>query len=248
MTAIKHRVLVTGYGPFRQYTENPSWLAVSKLHNSIIYTPTPASHAAHPHAPHPKPEPIHITALEIPVVYDAVLATVPGLHAAPPHLPAGLPDGFPAPPAEGYSLIVHVGVGHSQPLRLELIGDKTGYDKPDYEGKYADALDEVGQVRGFAGERYAALPERLIQSAVDAKRLLAGCANDGVEVITSCDAGHYLCDFILYCSLAESMLEGRETPVLFIHCSPVDDPMSTPEVACGLQSIIANTCAVISTP
>ncbi|KAL1695451.1 hypothetical protein GGG16DRAFT_121669 [Schizophyllum commune] len=241
MTAIKHRVLVTGFGPFRQYKDNPSWLAVRTLHDTVIHTSAAPAH--HPHAPPPAPEPIHITALEVPVVYDAVLSIVPGLHAAPPVLPPGLPDDFPPPPEDGYSLIIHVGVSRAGPLRLETFGDKTGYNKPDHEGKLADVVDEASSTRGFADERYASLPERL-RIAVDPDLLCERCAKDGVNLVPSTDAGHYLCDFILYCSLAESNLAGRATPVLFIHCPPVDEPLSTPQVAAGLKSIVANalTC------
>lgn len=41
------------------------------------------------------------------------------------------------------------------------------------------------------------------------------------------DAGHYICDFTYYCSLAESKRNGkpyekdRNTQVLFVHCPPV---------------------------
>ncbi|KAJ3528951.1 hypothetical protein NM688_g7925 [Phlebia brevispora] len=31
------RVLVTGFGPFWRYAENPSWLAVKPLHNTILH-------------------------------------------------------------------------------------------------------------------------------------------------------------------------------------------------------------------
>ncbi|THV03361.1 peptidase C15, pyroglutamyl peptidase I-like protein [Dendrothele bispora CBS 962.96] len=235
MTAIKHRVLVTGYGPFRQYKENPSWFAVRTLHNTVIHTSTSTSS---------NPEPIHITSLEVPVVYSAVLDIVPGLHAAPPILPSSVPDDFPTPPQGGYTLIVHVGVAGPTELRVEMFGDKTGYDKPDHEGKLADIVgEEDGQpVRGFNEERYGMFPERLqIQVPVDP--LLEGCANDGTTLVTSIDAGQYLCDFIFYCSLAESKMAGRNTPVLFIHCPPIGEPLSTEQVTEGLKSIVANVCA-----
>ncbi|KAI5890674.1 peptidase C15, pyroglutamyl peptidase I-like protein [Schizophyllum commune H4-8] len=241
MTAIKHRVVVTGFGPFRQYTENPSWLAVRTLHDTVIYTP-----AAPAHHPHAAPEAVHITALEVPVVYDAVLSTVPGLHAAPPVLPPGLPDDFPPPPNDGYSLIVHVGVSRAGPLRLETYGDKTGYNKPDHEGKLADVVDQTSATRGFADERYASLPERL-PIRIDPDGLCERCAKDGVNLVPSSDAGHYLCDFILYCSLAESSLSGKATPVLFIHCPPVNQPLSTSQVTDGLKAIIANALSCLHT-
>ncbi|KAI4523461.1 peptidase C15, pyroglutamyl peptidase I-like protein [Schizophyllum commune Tattone D] len=242
MTAIKHRVLVTGFGPFRQYKDNPSWLAVRTLHDTVIHTSAAPAH--HPHAPPPAFEPIHITALEVPVVYDAVLSIVPGLHAAPPVLPPGLSDDFPPPPDDGYSLIVHVGVSGSGPLRLETFGDKTGYNKPDHEGKLANIVEGTRSTRGFADERYASFQERL-RIAIKPELLSERCAEDGINLVPSTDAGHYLCDFILYCSLAESKLSGKAIPVLFIHCPPVDEPLSTAEVADGLKSVVANALLCI---
>ena len=69
------------------------------------------------------------------------------------------------------------------------------------------------------------------------------------------DAGHYLCDFIFYCSLAESKrgitpqekfkersTPPRSTPVLFMHCPPVDQPLSTEQVTDAIQRVILWVC------
>ena len=103
-----------------------------------------------------------MTAVEIPVTYDAVLSTVPGFHTRPPTLPQKLPvidDDqllipsrlktqtvpttplpialLPPPPASGYDLVMHVGVAYPGQLLAETLGHKFGYDKPDAEGKFA---------------------------------------------------------------------------------------------------------------
>ncbi len=58
------------------------------------------------------------------------------------------------------------------------------------------------------------------------------------------DAGHYLCDFIYYCSLAEvkrasKPYEKRQnTQVLFLHCPPVDQPLGTAEVTDAIKRIV----------
>ncbi|THH26739.1 hypothetical protein EUX98_g7443, partial [Antrodiella citrinella] len=89
------RVLITGFGPFSKYNENPSWLAVKPLHNTILFTqpesnPVPYNDQMMTdedvNMP-PAPQEIHITSLEIPVTYKSVRTTVPGLHARPPILP-----------------------------------------------------------------------------------------------------------------------------------------------------------------
>lgn len=67
------------------------------------------------------------------------------------------------------------------------------------------------------------------------------------EIIISNDAGHYCCDFITYCSLAESKRAAakygsRKTPVLFVHCPSVGFPLSTDQVAEGIKRIVARAC------
>ena len=62
------------------------------------------------------------------------------------------------------------------------------------------------------------------------------------------DAGHYLCDFIYYCSLAEAKRsvkpyeKRRTTRVLALHCCPVGSPLSTDEVTQALRQIIIRVC------
>ncbi|KAG8720825.1 hypothetical protein FRC08_018028 [Ceratobasidium sp. 394] len=90
------RVLLTGFGPFRDVEVNPSWLAVSKLNNQTLTFTPPPNPPAHPHAPKPRPRvPVeaHISVLEIPVTYNAILNTIPPLHAS-----------------KQYDVILHVGV------------------------------------------------------------------------------------------------------------------------------------------
>ena len=65
---------------------------------------------------------IHITAMEVPVAYKAVLSIVPTLHA---------------PPSTGYDFVMHVGVAGSGPLRLEELGHKFGYYLKDVDGQLA---------------------------------------------------------------------------------------------------------------
>lgn len=75
------------------------------------------------------------------------------------------------------------------------------------------------------------------------------------------DAGHFLCDFIFYCSLAEArrgILPAekfkersspiRATPVLFMHCPPVDQPLSTEQVTDAIQRIVLYVCGRMNTP
>lgn len=61
------------------------------------------------------------------------------------------------------------------------------------------------------------------------------------------DAGHYLCDYIYYCSLAEAKRAnrndiGKNTKVLFLHCPPVGQPHTTQEVTDAIMKIVTWVC------
>lgn len=71
------------------------------------------------------------------------------------------------------------------------------------------------------------------------------------------DAGHYLCDFIYYCSLAEAKRGSEQTdgsddealpaapttPILSMHCPPVDQPLSTQAMSDAIYRITEWVCA-----
>ena len=52
------------------------------------------------------------------------------------------------------------------------------------------------------------------------------CIENESKVCISCDAGHYLCDFVFYKSLHSS--QGK---ALFIHVPPLNKPFSKEELA-----------------
>lgn len=281
------RVLLTGFGPFSQYEVNPSWLAVKPLHNTTISIDPPSNTVVIDGqtvlVDDPNPiRPIHISVLQIPVSYEAVLDIVPGLHARPPVVPKSDTPFLP-PPGKGYDFIFHVGVAGRGPLRMEKIGHKLGYHMKDVDNKLApivrsspkdfsrrpedpapaenlererlgmDMVETGGDVRptrGF-GPAYENFPEELATD-IDVTRLVQDLKNSGVEQIyTSMDAGHYICDFIYFCSLAESKRTAkpyekrRNTQVLFLHCPPVGKPLSTEEVTDVIKRIIVWICGEI---
>jgi pyroglutamyl-peptidase len=141
--------------PFFKYEENPSWLAVKPLHNTVIYTePQPPTETNGQNDPSPSyAEPmqedgptslqqIHITTLLIPVAYQDVLAITPGLHARPPILPPPADPAFMAKhlPQTGFDFIFHVGVAGRGPLRIERLGHKLNYRMKDVDGQYAPVV------------------------------------------------------------------------------------------------------------
>jgi pyroglutamyl-peptidase len=85
---------------------------------------------------------VKISALEIPVEYEAVKDIVPKLHLRPPMLPDSVnkDDFYPLPPDKGYDFIFHVGVAGRGPLRMEKLGHKLGYYMKDATGKMAPVV------------------------------------------------------------------------------------------------------------
>ncbi|KAG5643598.1 hypothetical protein DXG03_000606 [Asterophora parasitica] len=275
--------------PFNQYEVNPSWLAVRPLTNTVIPSGTASPVAVDDEVGFEEStalaRPIHISTLEVPVSYEAVLAVTPGLHATPPILPESAALVSPPPP-QGYDFIFHIGVAGRGPLRMERQGHKLGYHMKDADGKLAsvarslpkdfsrnraedmlvaenlererlgmEVVESIGDTvvrptRGF-GAAYENFPDEIL-TEIDVTRLVQDLKRSGIEQIyTSMDAGHYLCDFIYYCSLAESKRSAnpyerrRNTQVLFLHCPPADQPLSTEEVTEAIRRIIVWVCKEI---
>ncbi|TFK75258.1 peptidase C15, pyroglutamyl peptidase I-like protein [Pluteus cervinus] len=97
--------------------------------------------------------------------------------------------------------------------------------------------------RGF-GSAYENFPDE-ITTEIDVSRLVQDLKRSGIEhIYTSMDAGHYLCDFTYYCSLAEAKRTAkpyekrRNTQVLALHCPPVNQPLTTEEVTATIKHIV----------
>ncbi|KAH8101496.1 hypothetical protein BXZ70DRAFT_891500 [Cristinia sonorae] len=272
------RVLITGFGPFSVFKEvNPSWLAVRPLHNTILHTESPAVPVTHKNTivedPPASPRQIHITTLEVPVTYDAVLTQIPGLHQSPPVFPTHTDPSFsiPPPPYKGYDFIMHVGVAGPGPLALEKLAHKSGYLSKDVDDKLAPEMNaqegekadrELSAAELFEGERaggisftssaiqrgfaegYETFDEELF-TQIDTDELCTYLRSVGASPVhVSEDPGRYLCDFIYYCSLAEaqrqSKITGKDTtPVLFLHCPPVGQPLDTEAVTNAIKRIVS---------
>ncbi|TDL21721.1 peptidase C15, pyroglutamyl peptidase I-like protein [Rickenella mellea] len=235
-----YRVLVTGFGPFGGYSKNPSWLAVSPLHNTVLQPEpisAPITHGAQEILPPAKGKrparAIHITALQVPVTYSDVLSIVPGVHARPPILPSST-DLFPQPPSGGYDFVLHVGVAPSGTLRIERLAHKLGYGLPDADNKMPPDLN--GIYTTFGDE---------MKTTIKTEKLADYLRESGSrEVVESNDPGRYLCDFIYYCSLCEAhktramSASKKAALVLFLHCSPLNQPHSSEEVTQAIKLIV----------
>ena len=98
----------------------------------------------HPNGyPSDEPRHIHLSSLQLPPTYDAVLDYVAGLHARPPLIPpTNPPTTVVAPPPEsGYDLILHIGLAGRGPFRIERLAHKTGYRMKDSLNQHAPVVD-----------------------------------------------------------------------------------------------------------
>jgi len=147
------RVLLTAYGPTQRYPQNSTWLSVAPLNNVVISLETePPSpdrmqmviDVDHPNGyPSDDPRHIHLSCLQLPPTYDAVLDYVAGLHARPPIIPPTNPPTtvIAPPPENGYDLIFHIGIAGRGPFRLERLAHKTGYRMKDSFNQHAPIID-----------------------------------------------------------------------------------------------------------
>lgn len=172
---------------------------------------------------------------------------------------------IPETPEGGYDFILHVGTGNTGPLELESCAHKVGYNKfadiaskiPDLVG-YRDTKVPDGKktkvvkmpIHGYGAE-YEEFPET-IDVTVDVQKMVTDLRRGGVSIRTSNDAGHYVCDYLSYGSLVEAQRVANEKsaggsthlpiPVLFLHCPPVNQPLSTDQVTDGIRKVVFWIC------
>jgi pyroglutamyl-peptidase len=227
---------------------------------------------------------IQITAVQIRVAYNTVLELVPPMHQRPPQLPESEDSSGVEPPSSGYDLILHCGVGDEGHIAIEQLAHKCGYELEDVDGRKAppvclEACNKTSQPRrrakGGGGAKQAKADESRkrgfgvgyeefaeeIESVLDADAVAEHLRKNGFEhVESSRDPGRYLCDFIYYCSLAESMRrscdragatsnlrgDGKATPskVLFMHVPPTGRPYSVKDMTGAMVEVIKFACTL----
>ncbi|GAA5966348.1 hypothetical protein JCM21900_005139 [Sporobolomyces salmonicolor] len=223
-------VHLTGFGPFRNYTINPSWEAVRPLNETLLSAPPaplngatsldPPSESASSHRP------IRLTASLLPVKYTSALSMVPALHARTK------PDFCP-------DLIIHVGVGLEGAVRLEQSARKVGYEKPDADGEMARVDEETGR-KGHVGVELKELAAEL-RTRIDGQRVVNWVREKGLEhVELSEDAGLYLCEFTYFASLVSALRQNpsHPLPVQFIHVPPTESPYSIEQLTRAIQLLV----------
>ncbi|CAG8709300.1 15826_t:CDS:2, partial [Acaulospora colombiana] len=215
------QVVVTGFGPFRNITINPSFEIARRL---------PAELAAE-YKPQPIPFNFFFNPDPIEVAWTPVLAAVTSLYDQFTVLPSSDSTG-PYNPEQ--PIFIHIGAGYYGKYTLEKLAHRDGYTKTDtrnerapiqkrYQSFAAIEQDQGGQQPMREDERgYPIIDENsseTISTGVDVE----GVLKDSMPIEPSDDAGRFLCDFIYYSSLREALARygpqgaGR---VLFVHVPP----------------------------
>ncbi|XP_061302686.1 pyroglutamyl-peptidase 1-like protein [Pezoporus flaviventris] len=181
-------VVVTGFGPFRQYLVNPSWEAVKELSKRGLGNNT------------------DLRIMQLPVAYRKAKEQVFKIWTTLQPL-----------------LTVHVGLASAAEglIILEQCGKNKGYQEMD--------------ACGFLPEGACCVldgPEK-IESTINMKMLWKSISVEGVDIISSRDAGRYVCDYTYYASLYYG--NGRAA---FIHVPPLSPSVTADFLGKALQSII----------
>ncbi|XP_028407110.1 pyroglutamyl-peptidase 1-like [Dendronephthya gigantea] len=156
---------------------------------------------------------INLTTQEIPVEYETVSALIPALWQK--YKPR---------------VCVHVGVsGFTDVVQLETCAHNLDYCREDISYK---CPSRNSCVLGGSECLQTDLNVEKICQEVDSK--LCPC-----KLETSCDAGRYLCEFIYYSSLHQSLKpEHTGSSVVFIHVPVLDQPYTKTQLGQTLKFVI----------
>lgn len=250
----KVKVVLTGFQPFAHHLTNPSWLSVQPLHNTLLDLPEVP--AAKQNAKHHKATQAYLVCQELPVEYRKVPDLVPELHVL--HSRTITKDGkvveveveveAQVEEAEEYlkTYYIHVGVGRDGHTAIETQAHRTGYGGLD-NAKWTPPNKEEPPV---VKEEWSADAD-LLTTTVDTAALAEYLKTEkGWICQQSMDAGHYLCEYTFYLSMAERQRrisvggEGEdERACLFVHLPSVGNPYTLEELQRFVQDMIV---AVVS--
>ncbi|KAG8169810.1 hypothetical protein KVR01_000555 [Diaporthe batatas] len=200
-------ILVTGFGPFKnEFPRNPSWDIASSLPEYLPPLNAKSSTAVRGGSlPLPPvrivlhPEPVRVT-------YSAVRHLVPKLWQ----------PGFEG--VQKIDYVLHIGMASSKKQYvLERLGHRDDYTIPD--------LDQRLPNQNSSSDDYPwhDIPAQLVTDldVADIKRRWESYLPDNLTLKSSEDAGHFLCDYIYFNSLATCHRAEKRKTVLFMHVPAV---------------------------
>ncbi|KAG9321808.1 hypothetical protein KVV02_006554 [Mortierella alpina] len=246
----KVKVVLTGFEPFGRHLTNPSWLSVQPLHNTTLDLPAPSPSKE---TAHHKATKAFLVCQELPVEYRKVPELVPELHSKHtrklasivPRAENAVGDNVGGNEEEEGEYLktyyVHVGVGLDGHTAIETQAHRTGYGAPDNAQWSPESKDESPVKK----EIWSADPD-LLTTTVDTAALAEYLkAEKGWICQQSLDAGHYLCEYTFYLSMAERhrrIVAGEEgedeRACLFVHLPSVGNPYSLEELQQFVKDMI----------
>ncbi|KAI0873917.1 hypothetical protein GGS24DRAFT_362619 [Hypoxylon argillaceum] len=195
-------VLVTGFGPFKEaYPVNPSWEIAALLPD---YLPADRVKDAAHRSVRGLPA-VRIVKLPGPVrtSYEYTRDLIPRLW-----------DGA----ERKIDYAVHIGMAGPQLVySIERRGHRDGYGAKDVDGKLLE--DEKRHAEQGDQWVWHGVPHELLTDfdIDDVYRRWAERSPKNMDLRVSEDAGHYLCDFIYFSSLAHLCKQQRPKKVVFFH-------------------------------
>ncbi|KAK6958154.1 hypothetical protein Daesc_000949 [Daldinia eschscholtzii] len=221
-------VLVTGFGPFKeQYPVNPAWEITASLPDYLppdrVKDPARQAPSALPPVRILKHGPVRVN-------YQVVRDLVPTLWDNP---------------ERKVDYVIHIGMAGPQHVySIERRGHRDEYDKQDVDGQLLG--DE--QRHKLEGDKWIwhDVPEELTTD-LEIGRIYKRWVErspDNLRLQISDDAGHYLCDFIYFSSLAHLYKQERLKKVIFFHVPLHSDPESLSRGKELALQLIKSVCEV----
>ncbi|KAI0453669.1 hypothetical protein F5B21DRAFT_278313 [Xylaria acuta] len=195
-------VLVTGFGPFKEaYPVNPSWEIAALLPDYL-----PADRVR---------DTAHRSARDLPPVR---IVKLPGAVRTSYEYTRDLVPKLWDDAERKIDYAVHIGMAGPQLVyQIERRGHRDGYNVADVDGKLLE--DERRHAEQGRQWIWHGAPHELSSDfdVDDVHRRWAGRSPKNLDLRISEDAGHYLCDFIYYSSLAHLWKQQRPRKVVFFH-------------------------------
>ncbi|KAI1350132.1 putative pyroglutamyl peptidase type I [Xylaria sp. FL0043] len=210
-------VLVTGFGPFREaYPVNPSWEIAALLPDYL-----PADRAKDANNARRTTITRDLPPVRIVKLPSAVRTSYKYTRELVPKLWDEGVDG------RKIDYAVHIGMAGPQLVySIERRGHRDGYRSKDVDGKLLEdekAHEEMGERWIWHGVPHELLTDFDID---DVHRKWVRRSPKNLDLRVSEDAGHYLCDFIYFSSLAHLWKQQRDKKVVFFHVPLHSDPDS----------------------
>ncbi|KAL2255478.1 hypothetical protein VTK26DRAFT_3268 [Humicola hyalothermophila] len=139
-------------------------------------------------------------------------------------------------PSRNIDFAIHIGMaGPRHFYSVERRGHRDDYALPDVDGEHL--CDSERRAREGPDWVWEGVPAELLTAfdLDDVARRWRGFCPKHMDLRISEDAGHYLCDFIYFSSLAHLYKAGRKRKVLFLH---VPSDASEQSVALGRELLL----------